>query len=326
MNDVHLRRIAASPTVLARDLWPESIGRIASDTDDATTLPARRVVPGTVDELMGWLCVDSGSGNTTPVWVHPDVSEGRRLQLVLRLQGIVGTISLGPLGDWNGQAEGAPKAMQTMTLIGTHFADAFAPQVRALENIRDTVLHLLGRRGVEGGGDTGRIILKRRVFVKVSSATGDRAAGGVVLSEAEDPARRARRLQHMWRVERRVAASEADAAGVLTRLDPLKIKRGDLVDVAVAVQAVTMRTRAGRRTEVMFCPLHVVRLQTAARMKVGMLLYTWLHNGAYVPSIRCSSTNCTVLAIPMSILTKRRSWRLDLRMVRTRCSIESFWC
>ncbi|KAI0686395.1 hypothetical protein C8T65DRAFT_747418 [Cerioporus squamosus] len=260
--------VSVSRTVLARDLWPESTGRLAVDRDDATTLPPRRVVPLSADELFGWLCVDSGSGNSTSVWVHPDISEGKRFPLALRLQGIVETISVGPLGNWNGLPEGAPKAMQTLTLVGTHFRDAFEPQVRAVEDIKQVVLHLLGRAGVEAAERRDVIVLKRRVFQKVTHTSRDTVGGGVVLTPAEDPARRAARIQHMWRVERRVAASQPDGpGGALTRMDPLRIKPGDLVDVAVSVHAVTMRTRAGRRTEVMFSPLHVVRLQTAARMK-----------------------------------------------------------
>ncbi len=94
--------IAVSNTVLARDLWPEGCGRPVNDSDDIGNLPARRVVPLHLEEVFSWLCVDSGSGSSANVWVHPDLADGRQIPLVLRLQGIVRDSSLGTLGDWDG--------------------------------------------------------------------------------------------------------------------------------------------------------------------------------------------------------------------------------
>ncbi len=97
----HLR-IAASDTVLARDLWPEGCGRPVNDSDDIGNLPARRIVPLDLEGVFSWLCVDSGSGSSANVWVHPDLADGRQIPLVLRLQGIVRGSSLATLGDWDG--------------------------------------------------------------------------------------------------------------------------------------------------------------------------------------------------------------------------------
>ncbi|RDX39821.1 hypothetical protein OH76DRAFT_1459637 [Lentinus brumalis] len=260
--------VAASDTILARDLWPQGCGRLTNDTVDMNNLPVRRVVPTAFEDLLAWLCVDADSGNSASVWLHPDVADGQRRPVVVRLQGIVQDTCLRALGDWNGQADGAPRAMQRLTLTGSHFPDAFLPQLHAVENIRDTVLHLLGRPGVERTRQGSDIVLKRRVFTRVNA--GHTAGQNVTLSASEDPSGRAARLRQLWKIDRRVAASLQESGGVLRKADPLAIKVGDLVDVAVSVQAVTIRTRAGRRTDVMFVPLHVVRLKTAREMQVWM--------------------------------------------------------
>ncbi len=92
------------------------------------------------------------------------------------------------------------------------------------------------------------------------------------LTAGEDPFKRAARIQHMWCVEKRVQAS-VPAGGKLVRANPLTVQPGDLVDVAVSVQAVSMQARGGRRTEVLFVPLHVVLLKKAHEMEVSVHLW-----------------------------------------------------
>lgn len=65
---------------------------------------------------------------------------------------------------------GAPKAIQSLTLISGGFHDAFSPQVAAVDNIRQLVLKLLSRPGVKGVPQDGSIRLSRRVFERVSTA------------------------------------------------------------------------------------------------------------------------------------------------------------
>ncbi|TFK79953.1 hypothetical protein K466DRAFT_504724, partial [Polyporus arcularius HHB13444] len=251
---------------LARDLWPGGSGRLVNDSEDIQNLPARRVVPAALEDMFSWLCVDSGCGSSANVWIHPDIADGRRVPVVLRLQGIVRQSLLTALGDWDGQREGAPKAMQRLTLTGSCYTDAFLPQLRAVDHIKTAVLQLMGRRGVQYNGDPNCIYLKRRVFTKVGPCT--EPGLGVSLTPGEDPAGRAGRIRHMWYVEKRVQAS-VPQAGKLVRANPLTFQPGDLVDVAASVQAVTMQARGGRRTEVFLVPLHVVLLKRASEMEVS---------------------------------------------------------
>lgn len=66
--------------------------------------------------------------------------------------------------------QGAPKALQTITLAGGRCDAAFEPQVEALANIREFVLKLLSRSDCNTFCGDGKIRLKRRVFERVSVA------------------------------------------------------------------------------------------------------------------------------------------------------------
>lgn len=59
--------------------------------------------------------------------------------------------------------------MQSLTLVNGRCHEAFTPQLDALDNIRDLVLKLLSRSACGGNRDNGKIVLKRRVFERVSN-------------------------------------------------------------------------------------------------------------------------------------------------------------
>lgn len=63
--------------------------------------------------------------------------------------------------------QGAPKAMQSLTLSSGGCVDAFAPQLEALGNINDLVQKALCRDILNRNMEEGKIALKRRVFEKV---------------------------------------------------------------------------------------------------------------------------------------------------------------
>lgn len=63
-------------------------------------------------------------------------------------------------------AQGAPKAMQTLTLVSGGCTDAFSPQLEALDNIMELVQKFLARE-VVNTNNGGKMEFKRRVFHKV---------------------------------------------------------------------------------------------------------------------------------------------------------------
>ncbi|KAI9064621.1 hypothetical protein FKP32DRAFT_1611080 [Trametes sanguinea] len=250
---------------LARDLWPGGIGRPSNDVDDMSTLPKWRVVPAEYSELCQWLSVDSSDvGNGVKTFINPDVGteENSLHELTLRVQGFVVDANLSALGNWSGDVQGAPKAVQTLRLAGGGNDAAFAPQRNTLENIRELVLKQLCKP--TGGGNTygTDIVLKRRVFEKGTTPKS-------VLSRQDDPFGRAAKIDSMWRVTHRITAGVQGSGGVLHRSTPLVIRRGDFVDVAICVQVHSMRAHRQRKTEVVFCPIEVVRLYTAKEVKVS---------------------------------------------------------
>lgn len=74
------------------------------DTTTAQTLPAHRRVPQSYEDMCAWLCVDPcGVESASTVWMHPEVvGEEERVELTMRLQGFVESISIGMLGTWDG--------------------------------------------------------------------------------------------------------------------------------------------------------------------------------------------------------------------------------
>lgn len=78
---------------------------------------------------------------------------------------------------------------------------------------------------------------------------------------AEDPVGRARKINHMWAIRHRIDAGSQDPSGRIRRENPLVIKPGDFVDVAVNIQIVSLRLPRGQRgAELMFVPQAVVKL------------------------------------------------------------------
>lgn len=72
----------------------------------------------------------------------------------------------------------------------------------------------------------------------------------------------------MWCVEHRPVVGLQRDDGTIVRTNPLVIRRGDFVDVAVTVEIFTMRARKMRKTEIFFSPHEVVRLAPAAQITV----------------------------------------------------------
>ncbi|KAI0640759.1 hypothetical protein C8Q79DRAFT_921204, partial [Trametes meyenii] len=250
-------------TTLCRDMWPNNAGKMIQDKTEMASLPKHRIVPLSYEELCRWICVDPcGMDSATAVWLHPDVvGEEMRVELTIRLQGFVEEVSLGMLGSWNGTVEGAPKALQSVTLSGGLCQEAFDPQVRAISDIRELVLQLLSRPPPGRQSNDGKITLKRRVFDRVRP--GDSNTDNVRVPVGEDPAGRLKRLEHLWAVRHVIEAGEQRADGKIVRVNPRVFRPGDFVDVAIAVFAVPMRVSRGRKVvEVMFAPRTVVRLLT----------------------------------------------------------------
>lgn len=91
----------------------------------------------------------------------------------------------------------------------------------------------------------------------------------ITLSKQDDPQGRVAKMANEWIVDHRIKAWLKKAEGGLESVNTYAIRRGDLVDVLVVVEIVTMRGKGGKRVEVHFSPQEIVRLESAARMHVS---------------------------------------------------------
>ncbi len=95
---------AADEHTLARDLWPDGIGKLKQDKlVTISTLPAARVVPHDALALPDWICVEPQpylsralvSVQGTVEGAAPDVG------LVVRVQGVIADMNLLVMGNWD---------------------------------------------------------------------------------------------------------------------------------------------------------------------------------------------------------------------------------
>ncbi|EIW54753.1 uncharacterized protein TRAVEDRAFT_131642, partial [Trametes versicolor FP-101664 SS1] len=243
---------------LCRDVWPGGKGRLLKDTSTVATLPRHRLVPQSHDDLCEWLCVDPCDGEVDRICrghIRGDDWNVERVSAVLLCRrGHVVTM-------FPSTPQGAPKALQTITLAGGRCDAVFEPQVEALANIREFVLKLLSRSDCNTFCGDGKIRLKRRVFERVSVRPTDDAGTALVIPKAEDPAGRANKIAHLWAVRHRIEAGVQREDGKIQRENPRVIRPGDFVDVAVTVQAIPMRINKTRWVvEVYFVPQTIIRL------------------------------------------------------------------
>lgn len=90
---------------------------------------------------------------------------------------------------------------------------------------------------------------------------GDDPESAIRIPLAEDPEGRAKKIQHMWAIRHHVDGGLQGPNARLDRCNPRVIKPGDFVDVAVTVQAVSIRLPRGQRAiDVMFEPQAIIRL------------------------------------------------------------------
>ncbi|KAI0355688.1 hypothetical protein OH77DRAFT_1424630 [Trametes cingulata] len=185
------------------------------------------------------------------------------------------------LGTWNGSLQGAPKAVQTLTLVSGGCHRAFNPQLHALDNVRDFVLKALSRGAPTTEQTDGKIHLKRRVFDRVRP--GDDTGTNIRVPVAEDPLARARKVEGLWAIRHHIEAGVQQTDGRVTRENPRSIRPGDFVDVAITLQAISIRVSRGRRcVEVMFVPQTILRL-IPSEQSVALLREIELEDSAQQP-------------------------------------------
>ncbi|KAI1789018.1 hypothetical protein LXA43DRAFT_1183516 [Ganoderma leucocontextum] len=259
---------------LCRDMWPKYLARFPNDLDEPSTLPKSRLLPSAYEDLCERVAVVGNLNRGVDVLaIHPEQNPGEAPGLCVRLQGIVGQVSLTPRGNWNGDVDDAVKATQSLILIDLHPGcedSAFARQREAMHDLEELILaQVHGRRGDEKPARVARngaINLRKRAFAMPKPGV-----TGITSTNADDPDGKVRRMAHLWLVDHRIMTSVPNSKGRVSMVPPPAIRTGDMVDVAVSVEVVRRRgPGGGYMIEVMFCPLHVVRLKTVGELRAAI--------------------------------------------------------
>ncbi|KAI9063182.1 hypothetical protein FKP32DRAFT_1572268 [Trametes sanguinea] len=266
----------ADKTHLARDLWPEKLGQVHQERDlTVATLPDARKLPEELEELAEWLWVDRQDAlSQALVYVHGDVegtgtSSGNNapVELVLRIQGVIADMNVAIGGDWDGTEVNAKRANQHLTLVSGGCSAAFDPQVRAVKALREAVLAQLGKHDDrQRGRMDGGIVLRRRVFTKIRPDINDHLP--TVIRDADDPRGRFKAIANHWRPTEKLQAGTQLAHGEIFAVNPLSLRKGDLVDVSARVVVAFTRGVHGRRYEMSIEPMIIVRLASASTVQV----------------------------------------------------------
>ncbi|OBZ78024.1 hypothetical protein A0H81_02092 [Grifola frondosa] len=230
-------------------------------------------MPCDFETLTAWIVVETAvehedGRHRTMVLYHPRLFNddcGQRYEVVVRLQGFVEEVNIGPLGDWNGHEQGAPKAQQSLTLGHGGVRAPFEAQREGLNALRDVVLLSLNMEPADHVSSSPSIKLQRRVFSRVRP-TGPTAVDSI-LQSGDDPLGCAAKIRSQWVVTHKISAGVQGADGKIRQCGHLVIRKGDFVDVAVFVEIFKRHTRKGVQLEMNLAMHDVVRLHSAHDLK-----------------------------------------------------------
>ncbi|KAI9060907.1 hypothetical protein FKP32DRAFT_1550013, partial [Trametes sanguinea] len=251
---------------LARNIWPENIGQIVQERElSVASLPSSRKIPDNLEDLAEWLWVDRQDHlSQALVYLYDDVDgvdASASVELVVRVQGVIADMNVSLSGTWDGTELNAKKANQYLTLVSGGCTAAFEPQVRCLNTLRDAVLAQLGKCDDRQRGRQDALVFRRRVFTKVRYGVNDHIPSAIVNSE--DPRAKFKAIEKSWKVVDKLRAGTQLAHGEIFSVTPLSLRKGDLVDVSARVVVAFTRGPQGRRYELSFEPMLIVRLASA---------------------------------------------------------------
>ncbi|KAJ7286219.1 hypothetical protein C8J57DRAFT_1496888 [Mycena rebaudengoi] len=279
--------IANEDSEWASDTWPEGF-RFGGDLGaphPADTQPWM-AVPDTLSGMLEWAYVARSGGSPDLTREHmllyrqpPHAGPNVLCPVGVRVQGFVSRASLGPLGNWDGQRDGAVSAVQVLVLTCHGHTVPWGATMASLGAIRDLVETSLTGRGYSrpimrrpprplAEQD---IYMTRRVFEKITPR--NRSLRVSALDDGDDPFGRTAAIQDDWMVTKKLSSGklvqEDEGGSYFVPHDPRAIGEGDFVDVCVGFDIVARR--APRRGEVEFhvkqTLQHVILLRSAADME-----------------------------------------------------------
>nr|VWP02227.1 N/A [Ganoderma boninense] len=265
---------------LAIDQWPNRIGYVIQEGEKAVAdLTPSELVPCDIRSLPSWLCVERQTelGRAVVIF-RSDIKSGEQdagVQIAVRLQGVISDMNLALGGNWDGTLTNIHKARQHITLVSGGCAAAFAPQEKALMNIRQVVLTMLGKSGFGEHGRQGSILLRKRVFTKVpDTSLEDVEIKPTVVDAAEDPSGQLRQYDATWRIVDRIICGRQDADGTLRPLHVSLLNRGDFVDILATLTVPLTRGSVGTSGDLMVEPKRILRLRTSVQIAASSISHS----------------------------------------------------
>ncbi|KAI0357518.1 hypothetical protein OH77DRAFT_1435757 [Trametes cingulata] len=223
------------------------------------------LVPAHYDELSDWLMVDrteEGAKATHPFLLlySPEVSpiKDSRVRVTLRVLGIVESVNISPLGNYNGRKEAAPRAVQFISLTGGAWAETFDKQRKTLDNIRSFVGTVLNCVVEDSTRKPGTIYFQRLVFTKVRRDAPVKPRSALVFGD--DPHGWSSSIRDDWVVTHKISTGVYSETGKPYKRHYTAIRPGDFVEVVSTVDIIKYRKKSGWATQAKLTLQEVMRV------------------------------------------------------------------
>ncbi|OSD03119.1 hypothetical protein PYCCODRAFT_1424988 [Trametes coccinea BRFM310] len=261
-------------------IWPGDLGRPNTSAFTLQVTDDWRYIPETFDGICDWATVTSEDDESHEYTerrhlvylssVLPESLQNTMFHVTIVLQGFLGDFNISVLGNWKKREKTVAAAMQFMRLESGGPNEAFAAQVRALQNIRDFIVAKVGGDLNARDLQADSIFLQRQVFTKVRPY-GDQASG-IRLSNVTDPGGHARKISNRWKVDHIIQTGARRANGKNMDIAHTALRRGDFVEVSVFADIHVLRRKTRPLTLVNFAMKEVVKLWSAEECKMRVVL------------------------------------------------------
>ncbi|KAI0662233.1 hypothetical protein C8Q70DRAFT_910049 [Cubamyces menziesii] len=257
--------------MLVRNAWPSRLTARMPKIDAIDKLASWQVVPLDYDDVCAWATVerqDDANGVQHPyvLLYSPDVAprQDERLRVTLRFQGMVESLNISPLGNYDGRVEMASRAVQFLSLGPGTNVETFQHQLRAFENLRVFISSIMNCAVQTNIRKEGTLYFQRLVFTKVRhpSAVRRNATRPLqsVLVFGDDPHGWAASVKRDWVVTHKILTGVYDSSQAAVRKPYTVIRVGDFVEVVASVEVVKYRKYQRWITEARLILQEVVRI------------------------------------------------------------------
>ncbi|KAI0317654.1 hypothetical protein OF83DRAFT_1120099 [Amylostereum chailletii] len=231
----YIKAPLSAGTLLVRDAFPPVV-RLASDKS-LPRLDAWEVVPGDHVGKTEWariISIPRPLDSTRPfAYVYLQANGHIIYEVSIKIYGVLGRHNFDIFGNWNGQSDGGPRAMQFLHLEAGPYGDLFREQAQCLVDIKALIISTLRSRNLTSAEyeelrnrHTTSISMNRRVFTKIDRVDNPPPS---VITAMDDPAGRLQVLGPAWRVVDKPSFGRRLATGRVKTCASALFRPGDFV-------------------------------------------------------------------------------------------------